>query len=116
MITGGMAMDAAAIAAQVRGARILAGLTQAQLARRTGTTQSAVSRLESGRLLPTLAVLERVARATGAPIAVVIGTGATISAPAREPTPPRPQAPMASPAAARSTRPLPSAARERLHR
>ena len=43
------------------GARIAAGLTQAQLAERLGTTQSAVSRLESGVQTPTLDTLYRLA-------------------------------------------------------
>jgi transcriptional regulator with XRE-family HTH domain len=42
-----------------------AGLTQAQLAERMGTTQSAIARLESGRTQPTTATLQRLARATG---------------------------------------------------
>ena len=43
------------------GARVAAGLTQAQLAERLGTTQSAVSRLESGVQTPTLDTLYRLA-------------------------------------------------------
>lgn len=38
--------------AWVREARLRAGLTQAELARRTGTTQSSVARLESGQTRP----------------------------------------------------------------
>ena len=38
----------------VREARRRAGLTQAQLAARVGTTQSAVARIESGRTSPTV--------------------------------------------------------------
>lgn len=38
-----------------------------------GTTQSAVSRMESGRTLPTLELLERFASATGRPFEVVFG-------------------------------------------
>lgn len=40
-------------------------LTQAQLARRAGTTQAALSRLERGELSPTLATMERVLEALG---------------------------------------------------
>src|SRR3990170_3398984 len=43
------------------GARVAAGQTQAQLAERLGTTQSAVSRLESGGQTPTLDTLYRLA-------------------------------------------------------
>jgi len=60
------------IAREVMRARREAGLTQAELAKRIGTTQSAVSRLESGRVVPSLAVLDRVVGATGRPITVVL--------------------------------------------
>jgi len=43
--------------------RIRYSLTQAQLAARMGTSVPAISRLESGQHLPSLATLERVARA-----------------------------------------------------
>lgn len=47
--------------------RSTVGLTQADVARRMGTTQSAVARLESGRgkNAPTLATLQKYARALG---------------------------------------------------
>lgn len=47
------------------GARIAAGLTQAELAERMGSTQSAVSRLESGMQVPTLDTLCRLASILG---------------------------------------------------
>ncbi len=47
-----------------------AKLTQAQLARRLGTTQSAVTRLESGRVSPSFATLRRYAEATGTRLTV----------------------------------------------
>lgn len=47
--------------------RTRAGLTQTELARRLGTTQSSVARIESGGSLPTLDMLARLARATGTP-------------------------------------------------
>jgi transcriptional regulator with XRE-family HTH domain len=48
-------------------ARVSAGLTQAELAERIGTTQSAIARLESGRgsHSPSLATLQKYARALG---------------------------------------------------
>jgi predicted transcriptional regulator len=46
-------------------ARAEAGLTQAKLATRIGTTQSAIARLESGGTLPSLATLRKYAAATG---------------------------------------------------
>jgi DNA-binding transcriptional regulator YiaG len=46
-------------------ARTRAHLSQAEVARRMGTTESAVSRLESGRVKPSTRTLERFAEATG---------------------------------------------------
>ena len=54
-----------ALAAEVAKARSRAGLSQAELARRMKTTQSAVARLESGRGKPSTRTLERFAKATG---------------------------------------------------
>src|SRR5205085_4673475 len=42
-----------------------AGLTQEGLARKMGTTQPVVARLESGRVRPSMRTLERLAKATG---------------------------------------------------
>lgn len=49
----------------VREARKRAALTQAQLAERAGTTQSAIARLESGRTSPSLEQVERLLRLCG---------------------------------------------------
>jgi ribosome-binding protein aMBF1 (putative translation factor) len=46
-------------------ARTRASLSQAEVASRMGTTESAVSRLESGRVKPSTRTLERYAKATG---------------------------------------------------
>jgi transcriptional regulator with XRE-family HTH domain len=46
-------------------ARVTAGLTQEQLAKRMATTQSVIARLESGRTRPSTQTLERLAAATG---------------------------------------------------
>lgn len=54
-----------AIARAVIKGRSAAGLTQAELAERMGTTQPYVARLESGRVLPTMRTFLRVAKATG---------------------------------------------------
>ena len=51
-------------------ARTAANLTQAELARRIGTTQSAVARLEGGRVSPSFATLRRYAEATGTRLTV----------------------------------------------
>ncbi len=45
------------------GARSRAGLSQQQLARRMGTTQSSIARMESGRQPPSMRTLERLAKA-----------------------------------------------------
>lgn len=49
----------------VREARKRAALTQAQLAERAGTTQSAIARLESGRTSPSFEQVERLMRLCG---------------------------------------------------
>ena len=65
----------ALIEALVR-ARTAAKLTQAELARRLGTTQSAVARLEGGRVSPSFATLRRYAEATGTRLTVdLVPTG-----------------------------------------
>ena len=46
-------------------ARAAAGRTQQALAERMGTTQSAVARLEGGRVSPTVETLRRYAKAVG---------------------------------------------------
>jgi ribosome-binding protein aMBF1 (putative translation factor) len=51
-------------------AREKAGLTQAQVARRMGTTQSVVARIESAQNPPNLKTLERYAKAVGRRIEV----------------------------------------------
>jgi transcriptional regulator with XRE-family HTH domain len=53
------------LASAVTDVRSRAGLTQAELARKMGTTQPVVARLESGRTRPSMRTLERLAEATG---------------------------------------------------
>lgn len=55
-------------------ARTTAKLSQAELARRIGTTQSAVARLEGGGISPTLSTLRRYAEATGTKLYVELVT------------------------------------------
>ncbi len=53
------------LASAVIDARNRAGMTQQELARKMGTTQPVVARLESGRVRPSMRTLERLAEATG---------------------------------------------------
>lgn len=57
--------DEFALASALISARGEAGLTQDELAKRMGTTQAAIARLEGGRVKPTTRTLERYAAATG---------------------------------------------------
>ena len=54
-----------AVARAVIEARVLAGLTQEELAVRMETSQSTIARLESGRARPSTDTLARLATATG---------------------------------------------------
>ena len=58
------------ISAELVKARLRAGLSQAELAARMGTSQSTIARLESGQTLPTTKTLLRFAKATGSKIHV----------------------------------------------
>ena len=57
--------------------RTEAGLTQAELAARMGTTQSAIARMEGGGTRPTLETLEKLAGAVGQEL--IVGVGAQLS-------------------------------------
>ena len=61
-----------ALAAQIIGARARANLTQAELAERMNTSQSAVARLESGRSRPSVTTLEKLAKATGSKLRIIL--------------------------------------------
>jgi len=52
-------------------ARTRAGLSQTQLARRMGTSQSYVARIEGGKVRPSTLALERFAQATGSRLRIV---------------------------------------------
>lgn len=58
---------------QLAAARRAARLTQADVAARMGTTQSAVSRLEAGGVVPSVELIDRYARALGRPISLTFG-------------------------------------------
>ena len=62
--------DEFALAAQLIEARKKAQLTQDEVAKRMGTTQSVVARLESGRPLPSLRSLKRYAQAVNSRIEI----------------------------------------------
>ncbi len=64
------ARSAIMVGSVVRAARRRAGLSQAELAGRIGTSQPSVARLERGQVSPTVAVLDRIARALGAELVV----------------------------------------------
>ncbi|MBU2845067.1 helix-turn-helix transcriptional regulator [Acidithiobacillus ferriphilus] len=57
--------DEFSLARELIEARTRAGLSQAELAQRMGTTQSAIARLESGKTPPSMRTIARIAAATG---------------------------------------------------
>jgi transcriptional regulator with XRE-family HTH domain len=66
-------MDPSQIGRVLERLRRESGLTQAALAARIGTTQAALSKIETGRTLPGLELLDRIARAVGRPITLRLG-------------------------------------------
>jgi len=56
------------ISAELLRARMRAGMSQAELATKMGTSQSTIARLESGQTLPSTKTLLRFAEATGSKI------------------------------------------------
>ncbi|MEX2194261.1 MAG: helix-turn-helix transcriptional regulator [Thermoleophilaceae bacterium] len=63
------------IARELRRARRRAGLSQRELAARAGTSQATISAYESGRKRPSILVLERLLRTSGAELRVVDAPG-----------------------------------------
>jgi transcriptional regulator with XRE-family HTH domain len=59
-------------ATTIRSARVRAGLSQAGLARRAGTSQPALCLYESGARQPTTATFDRLLRAAGAEAVVIV--------------------------------------------
>lgn len=59
----------------IRETRKAAGLTQAELARRAGTSQPTIAAYESGDKVPTVGTLERLLRAAGTELRAVRSTG-----------------------------------------
>jgi transcriptional regulator with XRE-family HTH domain len=68
-------MKPARIGPVVERLRSEAGFTQAELARRVGTTQAAISKIETGRTVPGLELLDRLATALRRPITLTLGEG-----------------------------------------
>ena len=64
--------DEFAMARELIAARTQAGLTQADVAERMGTTQSTVARLEAGKAVPSLRSLQRYAQAVGCRAVVLL--------------------------------------------
>jgi len=54
----------------VRAARRRAGVSQAELAARSGTSQPSIARLEKGLVSPTVITLDRIARALGTDLVI----------------------------------------------
>jgi DNA-binding XRE family transcriptional regulator len=61
-----------ALARELIGARAKAKLSQEEVARRMGTSQSAVARMESGRTLPSTTSLMKYAKAVGRELRVTL--------------------------------------------
>jgi predicted transcriptional regulator len=64
--------DEFALAQELISARTRARLSQGEVARRMGTTQSVVARLESGRRTPSMRTMQRFAQAVGGHLVVRI--------------------------------------------
>jgi ribosome-binding protein aMBF1 (putative translation factor) len=58
------------VGSAVRAARHKAGMSQVELAKRAGTSQPSIARLERGLVSPTVISLDRIARALGAELVV----------------------------------------------
>ena len=59
----------------IREARLRAGLTQRELARRAGTTQPAIARWESGQVVPSFERLRELVRACGLELTYGLANG-----------------------------------------
>lgn len=70
--TSAIAIDGVRLGARLRELRVAAGLTQAELARRTGIHRPNIARVEAGRHTPSLETLARLASAIGVPTTTVL--------------------------------------------
>ena len=64
------ARTAIMVGSAVRAARLRSGVSQAELARRAGTSQPSIARLEKGQVSPTVISLDRIARALGSELVI----------------------------------------------
>jgi DNA-binding XRE family transcriptional regulator len=64
-----------ALSSELVGARARAKLSQEEVARRMGTSQSAVARMESGRTLPSTTSLVKYAKAVGHKVEIKLKAG-----------------------------------------
>lgn len=71
---GALSLDGLRLGARLRALRVAAGLTQAELARRTGIHRPNIARVEAGRHTPSLETLSRLADAIGVPATRVLET------------------------------------------
>ncbi len=78
MVTLAQDRDADTFGHALAAARRRAGLTQSELAGRMGTTQAAITRLETGQFLPSVGTLRRLARALNVTFMISEGDGLTI--------------------------------------
>jgi DNA-binding XRE family transcriptional regulator len=67
-----VSIDGVRLGARLRELRVAAGLTQAELARRTGIHRPNIARVEAGRHTPSLETLARLASAIGVPTTTVL--------------------------------------------
>lgn len=70
--SNGIPIDGVRLGARLRELRLEAGLTQAELARRTGIHRPNIARVEAGRHTPSLETLSRLATAIGVPTTRVL--------------------------------------------
>jgi transcriptional regulator with XRE-family HTH domain len=70
------------VAATLHAERLRAGLSQAELARRAGTSQATVSAYETGAKQPSVATFSRLLAATGARLSVSHAAPASVAQPA----------------------------------
>jgi DNA-binding XRE family transcriptional regulator len=71
-----IAIDGERLGARLKELRLAAGLTQAELARRTGIHRPNIARVEAGRHTPSLETLSRIAGAIGVPTTHVLSSPA----------------------------------------